>query len=117
MPKTSEEAVSQGLREGLKDLVRNLVGKLGFFIIVGLILLFIGSYVLGTITGWFDGLFGWEIDLWPLGDEEKGTWFKGTFGGSEEAVTEATQPVDQGESPEECTIWGRNVPSWATKCK
>lgn len=37
MPKTTGEAVSQGAREGIRDLFRNLVGKGLFYVIIAIV--------------------------------------------------------------------------------
>ncbi len=82
-------------REGGKSF-----GRVIFFVILGLIVLMIATYVIDSLTGWFSSWF----DFWPFnrGEEvvaepEKRRWF--SFGGEREL---ATPPV---ETPEGDVKW------------
>lgn len=52
-------------------------GRVVFFVILGLIALFVATYILDSVTGWFGGWF----DFWPFGSAaettvpEKASWF------------------------------------------
>lgn len=104
MPKTNEEAVSQGFREGLRDLVRNLVGRGLFWVIIVLIGIWAAGIGLSYVSDFVSDNFWWVNPL---------NWFGG---GAEDAVQTAPAPTEAVDESS-CGIWGRNVPALLTPCK
>ena len=98
----SKKPWSEVLNRSLKLFTFNLareggksVGRVVFFVILGLIALMLVTYVVDSFTGWFSSWF----DIWPFnrGDEvvvaeQASPWWK--FGGEESAAAPA---ADDGE--------------------
>lgn len=105
-----------------------IFGKIILWGGAGLMLLLIGFLMLNTLTGWVTAPFSiakdtvTNIDLWP--NEIVGGAWESLFGSDDDSVTTETtlttsHQVDHTATDDEsqCTLWGRNVPAWATTCK
>ncbi len=96
------KAIPAFMEEGARS-----IGKVVLYVLAGVILLWIAGAALSSFTDFMGGWLDWVPN--PF------SW----FGGSEavEAVPVPTQPEAAPAEESTCTIWGRNVPAWATKCK
>jgi hypothetical protein len=81
---TSKQPWREVLRRCGKMLTFNFVSGYGPLLLAGTLAIFAGIWAITSLTSWVASPFVAvketvaKIDLWPLGDEEQGTWFKGT---------------------------------------
>lgn len=106
----SKKSWSEVLNRALKLFMFNAVSESGrsigksiIYVVMGLVVLGVGTYALNSFTGWFSGLF----DFWPFGggedvqsavtEEESSGWFG--WGASGEEPTPQPAPVaEDGEN-------------------